>query len=65
MREEVCIPKYNFFKDFNARILVLTDLFGRGIDIEPVNVTINYYLPHKSDHFLHCVGCAGKVWNKW
>ena len=33
------------FKEFNKRILVSTDLFGRGIDIERVNIVINYDFP--------------------
>jgi hypothetical protein len=28
------IARYKKFKDFEARIMVATDLFGRGIDIE-------------------------------
>lgn len=55
MRQEERIAKYKSFKDFNARILVATDLFGRGIDIERVNVVINYDFPDDSDQFLHRV----------
>ena len=32
-------------QEFNKRILVSTDLFGRGIDIERVNIVINYDFP--------------------
>merc|ERR1712085_20879 len=32
-------------KQFKKRILVSTDLFGRGIDIERVNIVINYDMP--------------------
>ena len=63
MRQEVRIPKYKYLKDFNACILVLTNLYGHGIDIEQVNVVINYDISHDSDQFFHCVGCAGKVWS--
>jgi ATP-dependent RNA helicase UAP56/SUB2 len=42
MKQDERIEQYKSFKDFNARILVATDLFGRGIDIERVNVVINY-----------------------
>ena len=30
------------FKGGNEKLLVATDLFGRGIDIDKVNVVINY-----------------------
>jgi ATP-dependent RNA helicase UAP56/SUB2 len=43
------------FKEFNSRILVATDLFGRGIDIERVNIVINYDMPDDSDSYLHRV----------
>ena len=48
-KQEERISKYKSFKEFNARILVSTDLFGRGIDIERVNVVINYDFPDDSD----------------
>ena len=37
------------FKDFKKRILVSTDLFGRGIDIERVNIVINYDFPENKE----------------
>merc|ERR1719343_497754 len=55
-KQEERIAKYKSFKEFNAQILVSTDLFGRGIDIERVNVVINYDFPDDSDQFLHRVG---------
>lgn len=39
----VCsIARFQQFKAFEKRILVATDIFGRGIDVERVNVVINY-----------------------
>lgn len=64
MKQEERISQYKSFKDFNARILVATDLFGRGIDIERVNVVINYDYPDDSDQFLHRVGRAGRFGTK-
>ena len=64
MKQEERIAQYKSFKDFNARILVATDLFGRGIDIERVNVVINYDFPDDSDQFLHRVGRAGRFGTK-
>jgi ATP-dependent RNA helicase UAP56/SUB2 len=64
MKQEERISKYKDFKDFKARILVATDLFGRGIDIERVNVVINYDFPDDSDQFLHRVGRAGRFGTK-
>lgn len=41
------IQRYNAFKNWEKRLLVCTDLFGRGIDIQRVNVVINYDFPSK------------------
>ncbi len=50
------------FKEGNKRILVATDLVGRGIDIERVNIVINYDMPETdekkgngADTYLHRV----------
>ena len=32
-----------------------TDLVGRGIDIERVNIVINYDMPDSADTYLHRV----------
>ena len=32
-----------------------TDLFGRGMDIERVNIVFNYDMPENSDTYLHRV----------
>merc|ERR1711865_1121880 len=58
------IARYKQFKDFQKRIMVSTDLFGRGIDIERVNIVINYDMPIESDSYLHRVGRAGRFGTK-
>lgn len=44
--------------------MVATDIFGRGIDIERVNIVINYDMPESSDSYLHRVGRAGRFGTK-
>ena len=44
--------------------MVATDLFGRGVDIEKVNVVINYDMPENADTYLHRVGRAGRFGTK-
>ena len=46
------------------RILVATNLFGRGIDIERVNIVFNYDMPENSDTYLHRVARAGRFGTK-
>jgi len=50
------ISRYTAFKAFEKRILVATDIFGRGIDVERVNIVINYDSPPDADSYLHRVG---------
>jgi len=64
MVQEKRIRKYKKFKEFKSRIMVATDLFGRGIDIERVNVVINFDMPENSDTYLHRVGRAGRFGTK-
>lgn len=58
------IKRYKEFKEFNKRICVATDVFGRGIDIERINLAINYDLPADAASYLHRVGRAGRFGTK-
>ncbi|KAK9474232.1 P-loop containing nucleoside triphosphate hydrolase protein [Dipodascopsis tothii] len=62
--QEERIARYKSFKEFNKRICVSTDVFGRGIDIERINLAINYDLPADADSYLHRVGRAGRFGTK-
>ncbi|KAI8367662.1 ATP-dependent RNA helicase uap56 [Radiomyces spectabilis] len=62
--QEERIKRYKSFKDFEKRIMVATDIFGRGIDIERVNIVINYDMPDSADTYLHRVGRAGRFGTK-
>jgi superfamily II DNA/RNA helicase len=47
--QEERLKVYKAFKEGTKRILVATDLVGRGIDIERVNIVINYDMPETDD----------------
>merc|ERR1719190_68411 len=64
LKQEERIERYKQFKEFQKRIMVATDLFGRGIDIERVNIVVNYDMPSDSDSYLHRVGRAGRFGTK-
>lgn len=64
MPQEERINIYQQFKDFSKRILVATDIFGRGIDVERVNIVINYDISEDADSYLHRVGRAGRFGTK-
>jgi len=64
MSQEERLKVYNSFKDYQSRILVSTDLFGRGVDFERVNIVINYDMPTGADPYLHRVGRSGRFGTK-
>lgn len=64
MQQSDRITKFEQFKAFKSRIMVTTDVLGRGIDIERVNIVFNYDMPDSSDQYLHRVGRAGRFGTK-
>eukprot|EP00894_Picocystis_sp_ML_P000498 jgi/Pico_ML_1/51015/g2121.t1 len=72
MKQMERLAQYKLFKEGKKRIMVATDLIGRGIDIERVNIVINYDMPEDdprsnakgADQYLHRVGRAGRFGTK-
>lgn len=48
------------FKKYEHRVLITTDLLSRGIDVQDVNMVINYDMPDSPETYLHRVGRAGR-----
>lgn len=51
------------FKTGKLRVLVSTDLLGRGIDIEFLPYVINYDLPRSPKDYIHRIGRTGRAEN--
>lgn len=51
----------NTFRDGKTRILVATDVVGRGIDVTSISHIINYDIPQFCDDYIHRVGRAGRM----
>ena len=49
------------FKTGKTRILVATDLAGRGIDIKFLPLVINYELPRSPKDYIHRIGRTGRA----
>jgi len=64
MDTQVRIQHFTEFKEGKSRVLVSTDLMGRGIDVEFVNVVVNYDMTSDADQYLHRVGRAGRFGTK-
>ncbi|KAJ7888150.1 P-loop containing nucleoside triphosphate hydrolase protein [Mycena olivaceomarginata] len=64
LMQEEHISRYTAFKAFKKRILVSTDIFGCGIDVERVNIVIDYNCLPDADSYLHRVGRVGQLGTK-
>ena len=62
--QEERIKLFDLFKDFKRRIMVATELYGRGVDFLKVNTVINYDMSSKADAYVHRVGRAGRFGSK-
>jgi len=51
---------FHDFRSGDCRNLVSSDLFTRGIDIQAVNVVINFDFPKNSETYLHRIGRSGR-----
>jgi ATP-dependent RNA helicase DeaD len=49
------------FRAGEVRILVATDVVGRGIDVTGISHIINYDMPQSSDDYVHRVGRTGRM----
>jgi ATP-dependent RNA helicase RhlE len=52
------------FKTGACCVLIATDITARGIDIDGVDMVINYDLPEISENYVHRVGRTGRGRNK-
>ncbi|KAJ7305357.1 hypothetical protein JRQ81_011287 [Phrynocephalus forsythii] len=60
MRQEHRNRVFHDFRNGLCRNLVCTDLFTRGIDIQAVNVVINFDFPKLAETYLHRIGRSGR-----
>lgn len=51
---------FHDFRNGICRNLVCSDLFTRGIDIQAVNVVVNFDFPKNSETYLHRIGRSGR-----
>ena len=56
-REQVLLD----FKSRRTKILVATDILSRGIDIEDIDLVINYDVPHDGEDYVHRIGRTARA----
>jgi len=51
----------NDFKSGKVRVLVATDIASRGIDVQDIEVVINFDLPDNPEDYVHRIGRTGRA----
>ena len=51
---------YAEFKAGGCRVLITSDLFARGIDVQQVSIVINFDIPRSEHTYLHRIGRSGR-----
>ena len=59
-REEIM----NEFRGGTTRVLITTDVWARGIDVQQVSLVINYDLPVNRENYIHRIGRSGRYGRK-
>jgi ATP-dependent RNA helicase DeaD len=49
------------FRDGSIRLLIATDVVGRGIDVTGISHIVNYDIPQFCDDYVHRVGRTGRM----
>lgn len=52
------------FRSGRTRVLIATDLWGRGIDVQQVSLVICYDLPQSRELYIHRIGRSGRFGRK-
>ena len=52
------------FRGGQSRVLITTDVWARGIDVQQVSLVINYDLPTSRENYLHRIGRSGRFGRK-
>jgi ATP-dependent RNA helicase RhlE len=52
------------FTDGKIKLLIATDLAGRGLDIPNIDRVINYHLPRQQENYLHRAGRTARAGRK-
>jgi len=52
------------FRTGNSRVLISTDVWARGIDVQQISLVINYDLPNDKENYIHRIGRSGRFGRK-
>ncbi|XP_035226013.1 eukaryotic initiation factor 4A-III-like isoform X2 [Stegodyphus dumicola] len=60
MREAIM----NQFRSAQTRVLIATDIWARGLDVQQVSLVINYDVPTNKESYIHRIGRSGRFGRK-
>lgn len=52
------------FRSGSSRVLIATDVWGRGLDVQQVSLVICYDLPNNRELYIHRIGRSGRFGRK-
>ncbi|KAK3731859.1 hypothetical protein QZH41_000158 [Actinostola sp. cb2023] len=52
------------FRSGQSRVLISTDVWARGLDVQQVSLVINYDLPNNRELYIHRIGRSGRFGRK-
>lgn len=52
------------FRSGTSRVLISTDVWARGLDVQQVSLVINYDLPNNRELYIHRIGRSGRFGRK-
>lgn len=64
MKQEERDQVMNDFRSGKARVLISTDVWARGIDVQQISLVINYDLPENLENYIHRIGRSGRFGRK-
>lgn len=64
MKQEFRTRVMEQFRHGSAQILIATDVAARGIDVDDVDLVVNFDLPQDNEYYIHRVGRTGRAGKK-
>lgn len=61
MRQDARKKVIESFRQQRFKVLIATDVAARGLDINDLELVVNYDMPHSGDEYVHRVGRTGRA----
>jgi superfamily II DNA/RNA helicase len=49
------------YKEGQVRVFVGTDVASRGLNMNNINLVVNYHVPHDPESYIHRIGRTGRA----